>query len=596
MMQRSGPKCLRRESLAGTARLAIAALAIGAPYAAGAQIWPPEFKAINEQHINIMTASDFNLPRATLDITEPLLSIGTFDGELKYSRYFTKAGEWHDNFFYSMDASDISNIPVLLGDEMHIFSGMYPYTTIAGVNYDGDGQGNALTTTYVGGVPYWQYISREGMTALFDANINRATLVQFPTGVTRTYYYRNMPNTTYPTARLQSIVQNDGTMIKYTYDSDDTSAGAAWFHVASVSLVNMAYSYCDPAADHCSFSTSQWPSASFSGPASGYAPSGQTAIETTTTSTGYGRSYKKDSYGRILAVSNLHNYFEDLSYSYDGTSWGVTQVVNGRGDVRSYPVTWNSSPNSYTAVASSSYLGASETYYFDMITAQGMPTRVTDRSGRVRQYTWSMPDKHLLTVVQPEGNSESFQYDSRFNIIAKTRSPKPGSGAPTLTEQSLYDTACSNINTCNSPNAYIDARGAQRDFTYTSFGRKASEMQPPPTAGAGRPLKLYTYIQKSAYVLNAAGALVSTSQPIWLLSTETVCQTSPGSNSPVCDPNAVRTDTTYIYGADGTADSLLVKGKSVASGGVTLLTCNSYDRLRHKISETAPNAGLQVCP
>jgi YD repeat-containing protein len=121
-------------------------------------------------------------------------------------------------------------------------------------------------------------------------------------------------------------------------------------------------------------------------------------------------------------------------------------------------------------------------------------------------------------------------------------------------------------------------------------------MQPAPSAGTARPLKLYTYVQKYAWIKNSGGTLVSANQPIWLPSTETLCQTVAGSNSPVCDSAAPQTVTTYQYGADGTADNLLLHGKAVSSGGTTLRTCYGYDAYSRKISETAPNANLATCP
>jgi YD repeat-containing protein len=573
--------------------LTLAALAAGAlPSAAlHAQIWPPEIKSVNEQHVNVLV-SDYS---ATLEIAEPLLTMPSGDdGEVRLERYLTKMGQWRDNYKYVMDAGDPSNIMLLMGDQMHDFSGMYPYTTVNGVDYDGDGQGNGLGVVSIGGAYYWQYLGRNGTIVNFDANLNAAISAQHPSGLTSTWYYKQLPNASPPTARIQSVVQSDGTMIKYTYDTDDTANTAGWFHVASVAIVNQAYVYCDPMADHCAFSLSAWPSATFSGPASGMAPSGQTAIETSTTNTGHGLVYRKDMYGRVVGISDAQGSPDDETISYGGAlTWGVTQVVNGRGDVRTYNGTVSSTATTLTV--SSSFLNSTEVYTFPFAAMQ-MPTKIVDRAGRQTLYEWSIPDRHLTRVTHPEGNYETYQYDGRFNIIGKTRYPKPGSGSPTTSESAIFDASCASLNTCNLPNAYIDARGNRTDFTYTTFGKRASELKPAPSLGAARPLRLYTYVQKSAYVLNASGALVSTGQPIWKLATETSCQTYAGSNALVCDPAAVRTDTTYIYGADGTPNNLLVRGKQEASGGVTRLTCYGYDRLRHRISETSPNANLQVCP
>ncbi|MEA3011354.1 MAG: hypothetical protein QOJ91_3046 [Sphingomonadales bacterium] len=595
------PRRRRPTALSRIAQLALCSGACLTSSGLQAQLSLPEFKAVNDQKVNIVTAADYNIGRGTLDISEPIVSMSGGENEIHYIRYFTKMGGWRDNFKYLVDPSEPSNISVVLGDDLHVFATMYPPTNIGGVDHYGDGQGNGFRAVTIDGVIYWRYFGRDGMTADFDINTNVVTSVKYPSGLTRTYYYRTISapnNLAGVDVRIQSIVQNDGTQIKFTYGSDNPALGVgAWHFVAGVALINQAYAYCDPSADSCGFSLSNWPSATFTGPVAGVAPSGQTVVETVTTSTGFGKSYKKDMYGRIIGISNRHNYSEDLSITYNGTSYGVNSIINNRGDVRNYSgVTYNSQTGVYTAPISSSFLGASETYQFDWNAGMGMPTKIIDRTGQPTLYAWNIPDRHIAKITHPEGNFESYQYDSRYNIKLKTIAPKPGSGLASLTEQANYDVSCMNIATCNMPNSLVDAKNNQTDFTYTAFGRKASELGPAPLPGAARPLKLYTYVQKPAYVLNGSGVLASTGQPIWKLSTETTCQTAAGSSVLICDPAAVRTDATYLYGPDGTADNLLMRGKSVSSGGVTLLTCYGYDRLRHRISTTTPNANLQVCP
>src|SRR3546814_874477 len=78
--------------------------------------------------------------------------------------------------------------------------------------------------------------------------------------------------------------------------------------------------------------------------------------------------------------------------------------------------------------------------------------------------------------------------------------------------------------------------------------------------------------------------------------TMTECQTAAGSSSPVCDSGAPQRLTTYQYGANGTANNLLVRGVTVSADGVMLRTCYGYDALGRKISETKPNANLSTCP
>lgn len=587
--------CLHPGSLRNAGRLfsSIAALcAFGSPAAHG-QIAAPEFRSVNDQNLNILTATDVNLLSPTIDISDPIISMNAVDAPIEYKRYLPKIGRWMDNTLYWIDSSDLANIPVILGDETHVFSGANPYTTINGVNYNGDGQGNALTTFVVNNTPFWRYIGSNGVSAVFDATTKVPSIIEFPSGLKRTYYYK-AGTTGYsgPDVRIQSMIQNDGTQLKFTYQTNDPSSVAAWHQVTSVSIINQAYASCDPMADACAFTSSEWPTATFSGPLAGMAPAGQTAIETTTTSTGYGKSYKRDMYGRVIGISNSHTYSEDLSYSYIGSTYRVSQVTNGRSDVRSYNVTHDPTFANFTETIPSSYLGTSESYYFNIVTGDGMPWKIVDRNGQPTLYEWS---RHYPTkVTHPEGNYETFTYNDRFNITSKTSFPKTGSSLSAITQYASYDTNCININTCNSPNSYTDGKGNVTDWTYTSYGKKASERRPAPTAGGARPLTLYTYTQKAAYVL-VGGMLASTGEPIWMVDTETQCQTVPGSNSVTCDPSANQTVTTYLYGADGTADNLLIRGKTVASGGVTLRTCYEYDRWRHKVSETSPNANLQVC-
>ena len=117
-----------------------------------------------------------------------------------------------------------------------------------------------------------------------------------------------------------------------------------------------------------------------------------------------------------------------------------------------------------------------------------------------------------------------------------------------------------------------------------------------------RPLKLYTYVQMSAYVKNSGGTLVSTGVPIWMLSSVTQCQTVAGSSTAACDTaaGAPRLQTTYQYATGAVANNLLVRGTEVKDlvTGTTRLSCFTYDPIGRKISATSPrgNASISVCP
>jgi hypothetical protein len=239
------------------------------------------------------------------------------------------------------------------------------------------------------------------------------------------------------------------------------------------------------------------------------------------------------------------------------------------------------------------------------------PTKIIDASGKATSYHWKgsvIPDPNYDQTLQgpylteadfPEGNKYLAEYQGPFNLISKATSvAKLGSSLANRVETWGYGSCLSpgTYQNCGKPIWKKDANGNQTDFSFTSFGGTISEMRPAPNLGAARPLKLYSYVQKSAFILNGGGLLVSTGSPIWLPATETTCQTVAGSSSPVCDTSAPQAVTTYQYGADGTADNLLLRGAAIASGGVTKRSCYTYDSFSRKISETSPSANLAVCP
>jgi YD repeat-containing protein len=200
------------------------------------------------------------------------------------------------------------------------------------------------------------------------------------------------------------------------------------------------------------------------------------------------------------------------------------------------------------------------------------------------------------TVTQPEGNQFTYTYDSRGNRLTQTSVAKSGSGLANITVSATYPTSCTVPASCNKPLTATDAKGNVSNFTWASHGGVLTEMGPPPAANGARPLKVSTWTQRYAWVKNAGGTLVQAATPVWVLSTETQCQTVSGSSPPPsCDGSAPQTVTTYEYGATGTREALLVKGIAVTADGTTLRTCYGYDTDARRIFETSPNANLSSC-
>jgi len=240
------------------------------------------------------------------------------------------------------------------------------------------------------------------------------------------------------------------------------------------------------------------------------------------------------------------------------------------------------------------------------------PYNMTDANGYSTDYRfWGanqfdntgqpIHDGTLLTEVDlPEGGQYLAEYGGPFNAISKeTWVPKPGSGLPNRVRTLTYSTTgCSSPATyqnCAKPRAVTDYNANETDYTYYDFGGVQTEWSPAPMAGAARPLKIYTYSQLYAWVKNASGTLVQAATPVWKLTSEVQCQSAPGASSPVCDASSTQITTTYQYGAAGTADTLLLRGKVVDAGGLNLRTCYGYDAQGNEIWETKPRAGLATC-
>jgi hypothetical protein len=208
----------------------------------------------------------------------------------------------------------------------------------------------------------------------------------------------------------------------------------------------------------------------------------------------------------------------------------------------------------------------------------------------------------LKEATYPEGNKYQAQYLGPFrSVTTETMLPKPGSGLTSISKTYGYATFfCTTLpatyQNCAKPIWIRDPKNNQTDFTYGPHGGLLTEISPAPTAGASRPLKVNSYVQKFAYIKNSGGSLVPAATGIWMLSTATQCQTVAGSSTPTCDSGGPQIVTTYQYGADGTADNLLVRGAAVTANGQTRRTCFGYDPFSRRISETKPNAGLGACP
>jgi YD repeat-containing protein len=201
----------------------------------------------------------------------------------------------------------------------------------------------------------------------------------------------------------------------------------------------------------------------------------------------------------------------------------------------------------------------------------------------------------VLSVTRPEGDQDVYSY-LRGNLQSITRHPKPGSPLSDIVMSASYDATCSNILTCNNPNSVTDGRQNTTSYTYSAnHGGVISELSPAPRAGKARPLKIYSYAQKYAYISDGAGGYVTAGTRIWVPVSETRCQTVVGGTTPTCDTAASKSVTTFEYGAENSANNLLLTATVVSADGVALRTCFRYDKYGNLTSTTSPRAELTTC-
>ncbi|MEP6787798.1 MAG: hypothetical protein ABJB40_05160 [Acidobacteriota bacterium] len=231
------------------------------------------------------------------------------------------------------------------------------------------------------------------------------------------------------------------------------------------------------------------------------------------------------------------------------------------------------------------------------------PVWVTDPLGRVTftKY-WTDGPRVLLPyqqlVTDPGGVQTKMTWDLSVGNMIENRQISKTPGTPAdLVKTATYNCTLATFRYCHQPLSVIDPKGYTSNFTYApEHGGVLTAMKPASTSGAARPLELTTWTQRYAYITNGS-TLVQAASPVWVIDTNTVCQTLAGSNpSPVCDTAAPQRVTTYEYGANGTANNLFVRGTVVTAGGFSRRSCSSYDDLGNRISQTSARAGLATCP
>lgn len=565
---------------------------------------PPERVVVDENSVDV-TSGDYSLMRTDL-------SIGSTDYGLTLTKAWSMAGG-SDSLSGMLEVNTYGQWNVSKrtkaswGNQTWVFEG-FALTSRAG---DGtslsanvpSGSGYTLTTgdgtvvTYSLLSPGYFHCPNDGTPCYWWYY---PTQVVYPNGLVVVPHYRVFLGSTMYQVRIQSVTNSAGYQIKFVYASnsisDDSSTHANWVKRTSATAINNAIEYCDPDADSCSL-TGSWPQVTYSSSA--------------------GVSSVTDALGRTTQYSFGPTYFriktpasptENVQYTIASFTVNnepvrrVTAATRGA-NTWTYGYALNSSTNPTQITTTSQnpqgkqsvfVAGYGATYGGELYSSKDPLNRTT--SFAVCRGTTSEGISYrsigVYSVTAPEGNSVVRTCDPRGNVTSVTRKAKAGTNVADVATSATFAATCPSATRkiCNQPTATFDARGAQVDYEYDAAHGGVLKQTLPVVNGV-RPEKRFAYESKYAYVKDAAGVLGPAATAVWVPVKISECRTS---NS--CTGGADETVTTFEYGATSTANRLLVRGKVVSAGGVSLRTCYSYDQLGNRISETTPRAGMSTCP
>lgn len=425
--------------------------------------------------------------------------------------------------------------------------------------------------------------------------------VDLPSGQTNTFHYvtRTLGDTycfngTDITPkfdrRLQSITNNFGYQLYFTFESNDAEDVERWATPSRVTGINNAVDYCGPVATSCAAALSNaWPYLTYDLELGEtvfviFAP-GRLRINSVTDAEGKRVDFGYDDSQAVIFAPNSISYpngtLSNISIVYLGNR--VSSYNRGFGawsysydDVFVSPTNWTRTvtvtdpDNKSTEVKS------------DVV--ERLVESVKDELGYTTTYEYDVQDR-ISKVTQPEGNYVSYLYDSRGNLKQTTAVAKPGLGEPNIVTSASYPATCSNQKTCNKPTSTTDPRGKVTDYTYASTHGGVLTITAPSVGGV-RPQTRYTYAQKNAYF--KSGANFVTGSPVYRLTKISACATSPS-----CSGTSDETTSTTAYPSSPTPNNLLPTSvtNAAGNGAVSSVVTMTYDDVGNLKTIDGPLSG-----
>ncbi|MEA3034086.1 MAG: hypothetical protein QOH86_2102, partial [Sphingomonadales bacterium] len=554
----------RRFARAGAYACALlAGTALAAPAAAqSGQTAEPYRRAIDSNGVNLV---DGSFPFAFSEGT-----IGSGLGAVSVERHGNGAygaSNWQNYYLTQSVSGSTTTVSVVLGDFSENFT-----STSGGAFTAASGDGSILTgshgdysfkssdgTTVTFGAPADDQYGASNLCSHAGANQNGcaslAGSVTAPSGLTTTF--------TWEMASLCSNTFNpDGSLdCSYAWRLTSASNGAG-YGVAFAYVTDSIAFHSLPATNWYKRSGATLSNANVSGATRSIAYSYVSSTVTDVTDAG-GRTWRitADSANRITGVRSPGSSSDDIAVAY--TTGGTVSSVTRAGVTTTYSRSVSGSTATTTITDALSH---SSTVVAD--TSKAAITSVTDALSRTTGYTYDSSGRRTRTTY-PEGNYVNLTYDSRGNVTETRGVAKSGSGLSDLVATASYDSSCTNVVKCNSPNSTTDARGNTTDYVYDStHGGLTSVTAPAPTSGATRPQTRFAYsIAVGAYRITGVSACRSSSS---------------------CAAGSDESKTAIAYDSSGNATSVT---RGDGTGALAATTAMTYDGNGDVLTVDGPLSG-----
>ena len=183
---------------------------------------------------------------------------------------------------------------------------------------------------------------------------------------------------------------------------------------------------------------------------------------------------------------------------------------------------------------------------------------------------------NLLSSTNPEGNVTSYTYDSLFNPLTVTTTPKAGSGLPARVQSFTYTVPVSSLPNFEEPASTVDPLGNATQFKYSSSTGTLLTITRP-MAGNINVNQSFTY--------SSIGLPSTSTDAVGIVTSYTYDGTYADQLTQVkVDSGGLNLTSQYGYDSYGDVSSV------ADSSGNT--TTNKYDAQRHLIEVDAPVSGV----